>query len=209
MQADGKERILDEIRRTAADGRPLGRVQFCTQTGIREHDWLGRYWTKWSDAQIEAGFEPLSFNPKFDDEYILERIAKLVAKLGRFPTIPEMQLERRANPEFPNDRVIGRRWSRSALVQKLIKFCATDPQYREVSLILSSIPRSPNKSENAESDPLSPSRDGYVYLIRAQDAYKIGCTRAPYRRAAEIANQSAMGAELLHLISTDDPEGIE
>jgi hypothetical protein len=50
---------------------------------------------------------------------------------------------------------------------------------------------------------------GYVYVIRAQGAYKIGCTRAPYRRAAEITNQSANGAELIHLISTDDPEGIE
>lgn len=40
-------------------------------------------------------------------------------------------------------------------------------------------------------------------------SHKIGCTRAPYRRVAEIANQSANGAKLLHLIATDDPEGIE
>ncbi|MGA9583827.1 MAG: hypothetical protein WBQ95_00790, partial [Terracidiphilus sp.] len=177
-----KEHILDEIRRTAVDGRPLGRDQFCTQTGIREHDWLGRYWAKWSDAQTEAGFEPLSFNPKFDDEYILERIAKLVGKLGKFPTTPEMQLERNNNPDFPNNRVIGRRWNRNALIERLVKFCATNPQYQDVALILSSIPRNPIKLEDSESDALSPSESGYVYLIRAQGAYKIGCTRAPYRR---------------------------
>ncbi len=51
--------------------------------------------------------------------------------------------------------------------------------------------------------------NGYVYLVKAQAAYKVGSTRAPYRRVSEIANQSAKGAELLHLIATDDPEGIE
>ena len=78
-----KQNILGEIRRTAVDGKPLGRDQFCTQTGIREHDWLGRYWARWSDAQIEAGFEPLSFNSKFEDEYMLERIARLRGEIGQ------------------------------------------------------------------------------------------------------------------------------
>ncbi|MGA9069436.1 MAG: GIY-YIG nuclease family protein [Terracidiphilus sp.] len=206
-----KQRILDEIRRTAKDGKPLGRDQFYTETGIKETDWLGKYWARWGDAHIEAGFEPLSFAVKFDDDKVLLSVIDLARKLGKIPTVPEMRMERRNNPQFPNDRVIGRRWSRSELIEILVKYCAKNEEYNDISTLLESIPRAA-KTSNTEND-LSPQSEtnesGYVYVIRAQGAYKIGCTRAPYRRAAEIANQSASGAELLHIISTDDPEGVE
>jgi hypothetical protein len=206
-----RQHILEEIRRTAVEGRPLGRTRFYTETGIREHDWLGQYWKSWSDAVIEAGFEPLSFNEKFDDEKVFKSILELTRKLGKFPTIPEMQLERKSNPEFPNNRVIGRRWNRGELIEALIKFCGTDQQFADVASILLSTPYKIRESRTkSDQSPHTVSNEqGYVYAIRAQGAYKIGCTRAPYRRAAEIANQSARGAELVHLISTDDPEGIE
>ena len=52
-----KERILSEIRRLAEanDGKPLGRGRFSEATGIRETDWLGRYWARWSDAVQRNG----------------------------------------------------------------------------------------------------------------------------------------------------------
>src|ERR1700728_4314407 len=97
-----KQFIIDEIRRTAIDGKPLGVDQFCSTTGFKVHELVGRHWAKWSDAQTEAGFDPLTFIAKFEDGYILEHIAALTSKLGRVPTRPEMQLERRDNPNFPN-----------------------------------------------------------------------------------------------------------
>lgn len=202
-----KEFILGEIRRTAVDGKPLGVDQFCSQTGFKVHELVGKHWAKWTDAQTEAGFEPRTFVAKFEDGYVLEHIAALTAKLGRLPTRPEMQLERRVNPSFPNDRAIQRRWNRTELIEKLIDFCESDANYASILPILTSTSRKADEPK-AETEPELP-ENGYVYLIRAQGAHKIGCTRAPYRRAAEIANQSAAGAELLHLISTDDPEGIE
>jgi hypothetical protein len=171
------------------------------------HELVGRHWAKWSDAQTEAGFEPLTFGTKVGDKYLLEHIAALTAKLGKIPSRPQMQLERRVNPNFPNDRVIQRRWNRTELIGKLIEFCQSEPNFADILPILASASRN-NEKPKTEAEPEA-SENGYVYLIRAQGAHKIGCTRAPYRRAAEIANQSADGAELLHLISTDDPEGIE
>jgi Meiotically up-regulated gene 113 len=200
--------ILDEIRRTAVDGKPLGRLRFLAQTGIKERDWSGIYWTKWSQAQIEAGFSALSLNPAYDEEYVLKCILELTRKLGKVPTTPEMQLERRTNQSFPSDRVIGRRWSRSALLERLRDFCATHHEYRDIAPNIGSKPVDAEPIEtNAQSSAVP--QIGYVYVIRAQGAFKIGSTRAPYRRASEIANQSANGADLVHLISTDDPEGIE
>ena len=203
-----KQHILDEIRRTAIDGKPLGRLRFFAQTGIKESDWSGIHWTKWSDAQVEAGFSALSLKPAYDEQYILGCISELTRKLGKVPTTPEMKLERRTNQLFPNDRVIGRRWGRAELIEKLRGFCAAHSEYQDVGAIVASKSTEAASTEASEESSPVP-QTGYVYVIRAQGAYKIGCTQAPYRRAAEIANQSANGAELIHLISTDDPEGIE
>jgi hypothetical protein len=39
-----KQHILNEIRRSAKDGKPLGIQAFVTATGIKEHDWRGKPW---------------------------------------------------------------------------------------------------------------------------------------------------------------------
>lgn len=183
-------------------------MRFLAQTGIKESDWSGKYWAKWSDAQAEAGFDALTLNSAYDEAYILKSVIALTRKLGRVPTSPEMRLEKRENQSFPNDKVIWNRWNRCALIERLSAFCATHPEFQDVEPIIKSMSSAAVTGDaNSKSSPTS--LTGYVYLIRAQGAFKIGCTRAPYRRAAEIANQSATGAELIHKIETDDPEGIE
>ena len=75
-----KRQILEEIRRTAEanGGVPLGRQKFLTETGIRESDWSGRFWTRWGDAVREAGYEPNVKQAAFDKDYLLEKLAFFV-----------------------------------------------------------------------------------------------------------------------------------
>ena len=49
--------ILQEIKRTtqANGGKPLRKIKFELETGIKRFDWFGIYWARWSDALREAG----------------------------------------------------------------------------------------------------------------------------------------------------------
>ena len=68
-----KDRILSEIRRTAEDngGVALGRQKFFEATGIKESDWSGKFWVRWSDAVKEAGVTSQEMQTAFSDELIL------------------------------------------------------------------------------------------------------------------------------------------
>jgi hypothetical protein len=68
-----REQVLAEIQRCAAKngGQPLGRGRFEEETGIRESDWLGRYWARWSDAVKEAGFAPNALQGAYSDDELL------------------------------------------------------------------------------------------------------------------------------------------
>ncbi|MFO0823660.1 MAG: GIY-YIG nuclease family protein [Gemmataceae bacterium] len=50
---------------------------------------------------------------------------------------------------------------------------------------------------------------GYVYLIKMGRYHKIGMTNSVGRREYELNLQLPERAELVHVIATDDPAGIE
>jgi hypothetical protein len=50
---------------------------------------------------------------------------------------------------------------------------------------------------------------GFVYLIRSGKFYKLGRTNAAGRRLRELSIQLPQKPNTIHVIETDDPEGIE
>jgi hypothetical protein len=214
-----KEKFLSEVRRITQEngGIPPGSRSFYAHTDMRESTWRGKPWNEWNnwnDVLEEAGYDRRTKNEKLPNSEILEQLALLAKKLGRFPVTLDMRREKRTNPNFPNDKTLLTSFgSREETLNALKDYCSAGSRFAELlptleGTVLSATfkPKDGPNCNDSDDDPLD---IGYVYLIRSHDVYKIGCTRAPYRRAAEIANQSARGAELLHLISTDDPEGIE
>jgi hypothetical protein len=51
--------------------------------------------------------------------------------------------------------------------------------------------------------------DGFVYLLKSGNFYKIGRSNAPGCREREIALQLPERAQMVHEIRTDDQKGIE
>jgi hypothetical protein len=205
-----KEHILNEVRRTAAanGGIPLGKKKFFSETGIKESDWLGKFWPRWSSVVEEAGFKPLELQGKHDRAASLEKVAKLIRKFGRFPTVPEMRLERKSNAEFPNTSTLLRIGARSGLIEELIEFCRSDQLHEDVLKILKATGSVP-KSAKAVYETDAKAQFGYVYLICSAKRYKIGFSKAALNRASVVSNLSPEGGEIVHLIRTDDMRGIE
>jgi len=129
-----KEHILNEIRRTAKEngGTPLGWRRFFGETGIRESDWLGRYWARWSEALREAGFSPNQLTSPYGEVELLDRYISLVRKLGRVPGKGDMRLEARVDSTFPHDKTFARLGSKARLLARVIEYCQSRDGYEDV-----------------------------------------------------------------------------
>ena len=115
-----KDHILTEIRRTASGGSPLGRQRFEKETGIKESDWSGRFWTRWSDVVREAGFEPNTKQEAFPEDFLLQSLASLTRELGRFPTTPDLRMKRRADPDFPSHNTFRRLGQKTECARRVV-----------------------------------------------------------------------------------------
>lgn len=124
--------ILSAIReRSEANGGvPLGRTRFEKLTGIRQSDWLGRYWARWSDALREAGYEPNKMQRALDDETILSALVPVVRELDRLPTDAELKLRRRSDRLFPSRGVFERLGWKRELAAWLLEHSRKDPARR-------------------------------------------------------------------------------
>jgi len=205
-----KNNILEAIKRTAEanGGIPLGKQKFFQETGIKESDWSGKFWTKWSDAIKEAGYSPNKMQDAFSDESLLEKYALLVRKLGHVPTSPEIRMEARGNVDFPSHNTFSRFGHKPQLVGKLLAFCGNNANYSDLVSVLGKLPR---KEHSPDSEVTSTKREcGHVYLLHfGGEEYKIGCSNNVQRRFREIKTQMPYDGKIVHAIETGDPEGIE
>ncbi len=81
-----KQHIIDEIHRTAKDGKAIGQRLFFKETGIKVDDWRGKYWARWGDALVEAGYSENDWNTAHEEAYIFQSLLQLTRKLGKVPT---------------------------------------------------------------------------------------------------------------------------
>jgi len=205
-----KHYIIEEIKRTAEQngGQPLGVALFEKTTNIKRTDWYGKYWARWSDAAIEAGYEKREKNVAYDPDVVLKKFAILARELGKFPVTGEIRLQAQVNPDFPAhntvDRYLGKRERRPAVV---IDFCERHGGFDDVIQIcrplLVESPQETALSDEAEVGT------GFVYLMKSGKYHKIGRTNSPDRRQYEIGLHLPEELIQVHSIETDDPSGIE
>ena len=205
--SDLRQGILTEIQRLAASagGQPPGQVVFESETGISQGKWRGVFWARWSDALKEAGFEPNEWNSKKDTKAILESFAELTLKLGHIPTKSEIDLMRRQDNSVPSSKhIIGHFGSKNGLAKALMDIAASDDRFSALSEIVVA-----EHKDGPEFGRTASSIDGWVYLIKSGDYFKIGRSDNLERRVRQISIALPETANLFHAIQTDDPVGIE
>lgn len=205
-----KKEIIDEIRRTAQanGGVPLGWRKFATETGIRDPDWKGRFWARWSDALREAGYAPKEMTKAYSESELLEKFAGLSLEHGRLPTNADIRLSINNGLVFPDGNTFTRHFGgKPALIARLREYCQSRTKFTSVVAMCDGyLPR-------PDEEPREPERDskqiGFVDLMRSAKFYKIGKANATGRRQRQLAIQMPESLMLIHEIKTDDPFGIE
>lgn len=206
-----REEIIQAIRFQAAEneGVPLGKRRFEVATGIAEHWWMGRYWARWNDALAEAGFGPNRWVKEgFDDEKLVRHLAELARELGHYPVISERRMRHTADPSFPDAGVFDRKLgARDAQLRLLMQFALDNPDFAMVwDMCRSLVTGEVSEPKPGRGEPVV---NGYVYLVKSGKHHKIGMTNHVGRRTYEIDLQLPEKLEVVHVIPTDDPAGIE
>ena len=205
-----KRDILAEIKRLAeASGKPPGVRLFESETGIKDSDWYPHLWLRWGDALQEAGFARNTMVEALSDDLLVEQYARLAQRLSRLPLQGEVIRESKANPAFPSEKTYRRFGGKAHLLKAVAAFCRSNVEFEDV------LPFCENALENLsaaeEGHRAGKVEVGYVYLLRhgSRREYKIGRTNNPIRREGEISVELPQKIEPVHVITTDDPAGIE
>jgi Meiotically up-regulated gene 113 len=205
-----KDHILREIRRAAEanGGVPLGRQRFYAETGIKPNDCV-KFWARWSDAIREAGFTPNKLQDKFSESVLFEKYAELIRQLGHVPTSAELRFKAHNDLEFPFATTFETRFgSKSQLLKQAIGYFEGRSGFEDVILLCQRY-AAPHPTEAEDNSQQHGVEMGYVYLAKSGRFYKIGRTNSTGRREYEIGIQLPEKLSTVHVISTDDPAGIE
>ena len=202
--------MLMEIRRAAAENGngPLGIGRFEELTGISASAWLGRHWTKWSEATAEAGIRSGRMNEAFDNDFLLTILAELTRSCRRFPSKAETQIARARDSSIPNHKVFDRFGTKAARVEALRQFASDRAGFADLPALLPA----PDTEAGVAEPTVSASTelgDGFVYMMKLGKAYKVGRTFSVPRRHREITLELPQKPDVVHSIRTDDPDGIE
>ena len=205
---NSRELIIDEIKKVAArnGGVAPGWKLFRSETGMSESSWRGRYWSKWSDALVDAGFKGNEFAQPYKDEELFLAFIGVARKLGRLPTSPEYKLAARQDSNLPSFGAFRRIGLRADILQRLAEFVKDRTGFEDiVQLCVASQPA----ENSAQSISAVAAVAGYVYLMKHGQHYKIGRTNDTARRRREVSLLLPEELKHIHVIETDDPEGIE
>jgi hypothetical protein len=217
-----KQHILDEIRRTAEanGGTPLGTARFLQETGIKDSDWRGKIWSKWGDAQLEAGYQPNPLQGAYDENFLIEKFIGLARELGRLPVATEIKMKARSDGTFPWHNTFARFGSKREFVAQIMEYCKDRPGYEDVTALclpvfarLDGKRKSEDSADELAADPAASTKEGFVYMgvlkLGREKRYKIGKAVLVERRKDQISLQLPEDLELVHAIRTDDAYGIE
>ena len=145
-----REKIVAEIKRIAHanGGKPPGREIFEKETAFRPQEWRGKYWARWGDSLIEAGYQANELQKRLDIDAVFEKFVLAIRHFRREPTTAELEMYRYQNPDFPAYKsVINHFESKMQMFETLRNWAKKKADYSDVVEFL---PSNPNMRMEAE-----------------------------------------------------------
>lgn len=206
-----KEDVVQRIRDLAArNGGKVSFDLFTKEAGISQQRLRQQVWFRgWNPLLTEIGIQTNQFDKaRTPDDEVAAAVAELIKRLGRWPTEDEFVREKKSNVAFPATTVIRRAKKAGSLWDILRSYRPEDNGYDVVRSIAASRADDQGSQSDGDLDALARVQ-GYVYLMRSGQRYKIGFTNSPVRRFREVRIELPDETVQVHAIETDDPKGIE
>ena len=207
-----KEHILNEVRKTAENGVPLGNQRLEKETGIKKADWYGIYWNNRCELDEEAGLVSNKLQAAYSSEYLIRKLIDFIKEIRKFPIAPEFIMKRTNDNNFPDvttfHNKLGKKHEKA---KKVVEYCEKNNVHPDVIEICRPICKKVDtKNVNRLNDDVdSEKKSGHVYMLEHDGVYKIGSSIDAAQRHKKIATQMPFATKEIHVISTDDPSGIE
>jgi hypothetical protein len=113
-------RSSEQLNRTVV----CGRLRFFQETGIKESDWKGKYWVRWSDAVQEVGFAAQQMTVAYDEQLLIQKFIAFIRELGHFPISPELRMKARRDKSFPSESTfLSRLGSKLQIAKRINEYC--------------------------------------------------------------------------------------
>ena len=200
---------MQRVRALAAErGGHVSFRAFLSETGVKEK-WLRgqEWWAGWNNLLSEIGLPTRVFDvPRTPLPRIVEAVAVLIEREGRWPTDDDLARERKRDVSFPSVGVISPIRRSGALAKGIVSLEETSGKFAKASLIAKE--HQPAEMESGDTGPNERVK-GYVYLLRTRNKYKIGKSVDPSQRYREVSLLLPDETHQVHTIPTDDPTGIE
>jgi hypothetical protein len=208
-----KDEFVDRLKaaaRTRPNGQPPGEQAFWRETGLNRHQLRRAGIRSYGELCELAGVARNTFRGPAAADTVLEALANLARRLGRFPDHPDREVARHADPTFPGQAAFRTaRAKRGPLEMQLLEWCRQRPEYAAVQAFAeAAVAKLPKHTESSSGRVVK----GFVYLMRYGPGghnYKIGKTDDVARRHSQLASMTPGDLRLVHRIETDDPGGIE
>ena len=158
---------------------------------------------------LKLGYTPNKMQSAYDENALIKQVVSFIREIGKFPTSADFRLKAYKTRNFPSHSTIHHRLGhKPKMVTKILRYCKEHSEYLDVYEICEEIPIT--MEQKTEHYPKEADIElGYVYLIKSGRYYKIGSSRNVGRRSYELDIKLPENIEILHQISTDDPNGIE
>ncbi|HEX4139516.1 MAG TPA: GIY-YIG nuclease family protein, partial [Candidatus Methylacidiphilales bacterium] len=146
--------------------------------------------------------------PGYQKEYLLEKLIDFIREIKRFPVSRELRMKAYADRTFPSTKTFETHFgSKGQLVASVLKFCEKGSGFDDVIHVCK---ETQTRGQNeVKLEPQGEQSLGVVYLIKSGKYHKIGKTKSIGRRVYDLAIQLAEEPTTIHVIKTDDSDGIE